>query len=463
VNTEDGRGHSMREASRLPAMTTEPATANSRPLERDAQVAMSHHDVSPNDIALGVVIGRASEYFDFFVFGIASVLVFPKVFFPFADPLTGTLYSFGIFALAFITRPIGSILFMRIHARYGRGVKLTSALFLLGGSTAAVSFLPSYNSIGQVSIELLAFLRILQGLALGGAWDGLASLLALNAPRERRGWYAMIPQLGAPIGFMVSSALFSFFVVNLTPDDFLDWGWRFPFFCAFTINVVALFARLRLIATPEFTRLLDKGHLQPVGIVELARHHAVDVWIGAFVPLASFALFHLVTIFPIAWNTLHSDRSAGDFLMVQFSGAIICAGAVAASGLIADQIGRRNILIITASLIAAFAFGSILAPLIFGENAIGQTIYVNIGFMLLGLSYGQTAGAVTSRLGTRYRYTGAALTSDLAWLFGAGFAPLVVLYLSNEYGLAVVGVYLLSGALATLLALSLDRSEMRQM
>ncbi|WP_232628872.1 MFS transporter [Methylobacterium sp. Leaf118] len=444
-------------------MTTDHATASSRPLERDAQVAMSHHHVHPNDIALGVVIGRASEYFDFFVFGIASVLVFPKVFFPFASPLAGTLYSFAIFALAFIARPIGSILFMKIHARYGRGVKLTVALFLLGGSTAAISFLPSYDAIGQVAIELLAALRILQGLALGGSWDGLASLLALNAPRERRGWYAMIPQLGAPIGFMVSSALFSFFVVNLTPEDFLDWGWRFPFFCAFTINVVALFARLRLIATPEFTRLLDKGHLQPVGIVDLARNHALDVWIGAFVPLASFALFHLVTIFPIAWLSLHSDRAAGDFLMVQFSGAIICAGAVAASGLIADQIGRRNMLLISAGLIAVFACGSILAPLIFGENAIGQTIYVNIGFMLLGLSYGQTAGAVTSRLGQRYRYTGAALTSDLAWLFGAGFAPLVVLYLSTEYGLAVVGVYLLSGALATLLALSLDRSEMRQM
>ena len=187
------------------------------------------------------------------------------------------------------------------------------------------------------------------------------------------------------------------------------------------------------------------------------------MWIGAFVPLASFALFHLVTIFPIAWLALSSERSAGDFLMVQFSGAIICAGAVAASGLIADQIGRRNLLIISAGLIAVFACGSILAPLIFGENAIGQTIYVNIGVMLLGLSYGQTAGAVTSRLGGRYRYTGAALTSDLAWLFGAGFAPLVVLYLSTAYGLAMVGVYLLSGALATLLALYLDRSEMRQM
>ena len=451
------------QSSRLPAMTTDHATANSHPLERDAQVAMSHHDVSPNDIALGVVIGRASEYFDFFVFGIASVLVFPKVFFPFTDALTGTLYSFAIFALAFVARPLGSIFFMWVHKRHGRGVKLTAALFLLGGSTAAISFLPSYNSIGVVAIELLAVLRVAQGFALGGAWDGMASLLALNAPRERRGWYAMIPQLGAPIGFMVASALFAFFSVNLTPEDFIDWGWRFPFFCAFTINVVALFARLRLVATPEFTRLLDKGRLEPVGIVDLARHHALDVWIGAFVPLASFALFHLVTIFPIAWLALSSERSAGDFLMVQFSGAIICAGAVAASGLIADQIGRRNVLLISAGLIAAFACGSILAPLIFGETAIGQTIYVNIGFMLLGLSYGQTAGAVTSRLGARYRYTGAALTSDLAWLFGAGFAPLVVLYLSTAYGLAMVGVYLLSGALATLLALYLDRSEMRQM
>ena len=444
-------------------MTIDHATASSRPLERDARVAMSHHDVHPNDIALGVVIGRASEYFDFFVFGIASVLVFPKVFFPFAAPLTATLYAFAIFALAFIARPVGSVLFMKIHARYGRGVKLTIALFLLGGSTAAISFLPGYDQIGQVAIELLAALRILQGLALGGAWDGLASLLALNAPREQRGWYAMIPQLGAPIGFMVASALFSFFVVNLTPEDFLDWGWRFPFFCAFTINVVALFARLRLVATPEFARLLEKGHLEPVGILDLTRRHALDVWIGAFVPLASFALFHLVTIFPIAWLTLSSDRPAGDFLMVQFSGAIVCAGAVAASGLIADRIGRRNILLLSAGLIGVFACGSILAPLIFGETAIGQTVYVNIGFMLLGLSYGQTAGAVTSRLGQRYRYTGAALTSDLAWLFGAGFAPLVVLYLSTEYGLAVVGVYLLSGALATLLALALDRSEMRQM
>ncbi len=445
-------------------MIPEPALANSSALERDAHLVSTDHKVAPGEIAAGVVIGRASEYFDFFVYGIASVLVFPKVFFSFEpDALTATLYSFAVFSLAFIARPIGSAIFMAVDRRHGRGVKLTIALFMLGGATAAVSFLPSYASIGHASIWLLAGLRILQGLALGGAWDGLASLLALNAPRERRGWFAMIPQLGAPLGFIVASALFSFFLVNLDTADFLDWGWRFPFYCAFTINVVALFARLRLVATDEFVRLMEKGRLEPVPVSEVLRHHALDVWIGAFVPLAAFALFHLVTIFPISWLTLFTDRSPGEFLIVQCSGAIVCAGAIAASGLIADQIGRRNALLLSSGLIAAFALGSIIAPLVFGDSAIGQTMYVTIGFMLMGLAYGQTAGAVTSRLGARYRYTGAALTSDLAWLFGAGFAPLVALGLSARYGLWMVGLYLLSGAAASLLALTLDRSEMRQM
>ncbi|MFD0933946.1 MFS transporter [Methylobacterium trifolii] len=444
-------------------MSLHSSPASSTALEQDARRVSTDHKVDPSEIAVGVVIGRASEYFDFFVYGIASVLVFPKVFFPFADPLTATLYSFMLFSLAFIARPIGSVIFMAVDRKHGRGVKLTIALFLLGGSTAMMSFLPGYASIGAASIYLLAAFGHAQGLALGADWDGLASLLALNAPRERRGWYAMIPQLGAPLGFIVASALFAFFIVNLTSEDFLDWGWRFPFYCAFTINVVALFARLRLVATDEFERLMEKGRLEPVPVFDLLRHHALDVWIGAFVPLAAFALFHLVTIFPISWINLYTDRSAGEFLIVQCSGAIVCAGAIAASGLIADQIGRRNALILSASLIGAFALGSIIAPLIFGESAIGQTMYVTVGFMLMGLAYGQTAGAVTSRLGSRYRYTGAALTSDLAWMFGAGFAPLVVLFLASRYGLAMVGLYLLSGAAATLLALALDRSEMRQM
>ena len=441
---------------------TDQAQSSSTPLERDARVAMADHRIDPSEIAIGVIIGRASEYFDFFVFGIASVLVFPKVFFPFAQPLTATLYSFAIFSLAFIARPIGTVIFTAVDRRHGRGVKLTIALFLLGSSTAAVSILPGYNVIGSWAIILLGALRVGQGLALGGAWDGLASLLALNAPPERRGLYAMIPQLGAPAGFMLASVLFSFFLLNLTPEDFLDWGWRYPFFCAFTINVVALFARLRLVATAEFRNLMERDRLTPAPVIPLVREHGLDLLAGALVPLASFALFHLVTVFPISWITLFTQRSAGEFLMVQFTGAFICAGAMGASGLVADQIGRRNYLIITAALIGVFAIASTIAPLIVEENAIGQTIYVNTGFALLGLSYGQTSGAVTSRLGKRFRYTGAALTSDLAWLFGAGFAPLVALSASAKYGLACVGLYLLSGAIVSLLALLFTRSEFRQ-
>ncbi|KQP50295.1 MFS transporter [Methylobacterium sp. Leaf108] len=443
-------------------MSADRALPTSTPLERDVrQTTNDDHKVAPGEIAIGVVIGRMSEYFDFFVYGIGSVLVFPKVFFPFLEPLQGTLAAFAIFALAFVARPFGTFLFMEIGRRHGRGVKLTTALFLLGGSTAAISFLPRYDQIGVTAILLLAAFRIGQGLALGGAWDGLASLLALNAPKERRGWYAMIPQLGAPLGFMLASLLFAFFLMNISTEDFVDWGWRYPFYVAFAVNVVALFARLRLIATEEFTMLLDQSELLPTPVAEVVRVNGRVILIGAFVPLASFALFHLVTVFPISWIVLYTQRSAGEFLMVQFVGAMVCAGAVVASGIIADQIGRRRLLEFAAGLVGLFALASIVAPLLFEESAIGQTIYVIVGFALLGLSYGQSTGAATSNFPARYRYTGAALTSDLAWLVGAGFAPLVALSLSSRFGLACIGLYLLSGAICTLAAVRFNTPEMR--
>jgi MFS family permease len=173
-----------------------------------------HAPIAPGEIAVGVVIGRASEYFDFFVFAIASVLVFPSVFFPFEARLEGTLYAFAVFAFAFIARPFGTVLSMAVQRRYGREVKLTLALFLLGISTAGIAFLPTYADMGSHAIVLLSLLRIGQGLALGGSWDGLPSLLALNAPPHRRGWYAMLGQLGAPLGFVVAAGVFWYLLTN---------------------------------------------------------------------------------------------------------------------------------------------------------------------------------------------------------------------------------------------------------
>jgi MFS family permease len=411
--------------------------------------------VAPGDIAVGVVIGRASEYFDFFVYAIASVLVFPAVFFPFADRLEGTLYSFAIFSLAYVARPIGTLVFMFIQRRYSREVKLTIALFMLGTATVAISSLPTYARWGEWSIIALAVLRCGQGAALGGSWDGLPSLLALNAPEGKRGWYAMLGQLGAPVGFIIAAGIFAYMLTQLSQDDFLVWGWRFPFFVAFAINVVALFARLRLISTHDYAHLLDEHQLDAVPAREVFGKQWATIALGALAALASYALFHLVTVFPLSWIQLYDTRSVSDFLVMQMWGAGLAIVGVLASGLIADRFGRRNTLGTLAILIAIFSF---FVPSLMDGGVGGQNTFILVGFLLLGLSYGQAAGAVTSNFLPQYRYTGAAFTSDLAWLVGAAFAPLVALGLAANFGLGYVSLYLLSGAVGSLAALSLNRA-----
>jgi MFS family permease len=306
-----------------------------------------------------------------------------------------------------------------------------------------------------VAIALLAVLRLGQGLALGGSWDGLPSLLALNAPESRRGWYAMLGQLGAPVGFILASSLFAYLYSSLSQADFLSWGWRYPFFVAFAINVVALFARLQLVSAHEQDGLLDRQEFEPVSTTELLGSQGHNVFIGAFAALASYALFHIVTVFPLSWIHLYAQQSITGFLGIQIVGAFLCAGAIVASGWLADRYGRRQTLGSLAVLIGVF---SGFAPTLLNGGEVGQDLFILIGFVLLGLSYGQASGTVTANFAPRFRYTGAALTSDLAWLFGAAFAPLVALGLSAHFGLGFVSLYLLSGAACTLGALRLNRS-----
>ncbi|WP_422060697.1 MFS transporter [Sphingopyxis sp.] len=427
--------------------------------ERDARALHDDgHPIAPAEIAIGVIIGRTSEFFDFFVYAIASVLVFPKLVFPHLDPLQGTLWSFAIFALAFAARPVGTMIFSTIDRAYGRGAKLTIALFLLGGSTAAIAFLPSYESAGIGAALLLALFRMGQGVALGGSWDGLASLLAINAPEGKRGWYAMIPQLGAPLGLIVASLLFMFLIAALPAADFLDWGWRYPFFVAFAINVVALFARLRIVVTPEYARLFEDRDLEPAPLTETLRLEWRIIIMGAFAPLASFAMFHMVTVFPLSWVFLFTEETPVRFLMIEAIAAMVGVLAIIASGYLADRVGRRTLLGATAAAIAVF---SGFAPQLLAAGEVGEAVFMILGFLILGLSFGQSSGALSSNFSPRHRYTGSALTTDLAWLFGAGFAPMVALWLSSEFGLLAAGGYLLSGAICTLVALWWNRELAR--
>jgi MFS family permease len=431
---------------------------------RPAAGSPSHHGehgdlaVRPGEIAVGVIIGRLGEFFDFFVYGIASVLVFPALFFPFLSVYEGLFYSFFIFAFGFIARIPGAMLFRLVHELYGRSTKLFGALLLLGTSTVGIAFLPGFNDAGPVSIVLLVLLRFTQGMAVGGAWDGLPSLLAINAPRAHKGWYAMISQIGAPLGFLVAAGLFAYLTSSIANDEFIAWGWRFAFFTAFAINVVTLFARLRMSVTPEFEALFQARELIPSPIPELLRNKGRDILFGAMAPLGSYALFHLVTIFPLTWPAMGGERfTLGDIFFLQIVGAFICLGSMLISGKVADRIGRAKTLWWGTIIIALFC---IPAPFL-GNTDFGARAFIPVGFAVLGFALAQAAGAVNCCFDQRDRYSGALITNELSWLVGAAFAPLIALVLAHALGNAGVAVYLIVAALAAIYALrvNLNRIE----
>ena len=426
------------------------------PVEPDGHLTIADNhsdDVNLSDIAIGVVIGRASEFFGFFVFALACVLVFPYTIFPFVTPIEGTLYAFAVLALGFLVRPIGTAFFTEIDRYFGRGTRLTIALFLSGVSTVAISFLPSETSGGWLVIALLCLFRCGQGVAMAGSWDGTASLLALRSPSDRTGRYATLPQIGAPLGLILAASLFLFLMVSLSEEEFLAYGWRYPFFVEFAINVVALFARLRLTASEEFQHLFTETELTPQPTAAVVREEWKQIIIGAFTPLASLALFHMVTIFPLSWIALNDPQNLQLFIIIEIVAAAMGLAAIVASGVIADRIGRRRHL---ANMAIAIGVFSIMSPVMLGRGGIvGEAIYVLVGFIILGLSFGQSSGATASGASLKNRFTSSALTTDLAWLFGAGFAPFVGLYLSEKFGIWFAGIYLLSGAIATWVALKL--------
>lgn len=395
--------------------------------------------VTIDEVITTVIMARVTDFFGFFVYAIASVLVFPRLFFPTFDPIAGTLLSFVVFSFAFLARPLGGAIGNLIQSRIGQASRITIALMILGSSTVAIGLLPSFQSIGWLAPVLLAGLRIAQGLGLGGAWDGITMQLQNAAPKGRVGLYGMVPQLGGPIGFCVAASLFYVLTGFLTDDEFIQYGWRFAFFGVMAVNVVSLFARLRLL-TANFGA--DNQEIKLAPFRPMFRAQWQPILITTFMPLASYALFHMVTVFPLAYALLYSKQDIAHILMLQLIGGMLSVFSTIASGVLSDRFGRPKTLGVCTILIA-------LLCLTIPTLQSYPSIYIILGFVLLGLAHGQSSAIAPARFKPEYRFSGSAISTNLSWIFGAAFAPLVGLALTSTFGLGASALYLLSGAMVT--------------
>ncbi|HSE11934.1 MAG TPA: MFS transporter [Rudaea sp.] len=415
---------------------------------------------SPGRVLFASLIGTTIEFFDFYIYATAAVLVFPKLFFPAGDAASALLQSLATFALAFFARPVGSALFGHFGDRIGRKATLVAALLTMGFSTVAIGLLPTYASIGIASPLLLMLCRIGQGIGLGGEWGGAVLLATENAPPGRRAWYGMFPQLGAPLGFFCSTGVFLLLSDWLTDAQFFAFGWRIPFLASAALVAVGLYVRLRLSETPAFLRTLQNNERVRVPMLDvLARHPRVLV-LGLFASLATFVLFYLMTVFALSWATTALGYARRDFLELQMISVVLFAIGIPLSALFADRRGRRTTLLVAS--VAILFFGLLFAPLFAAQAAGGALVFLSVGMFLMGLTYGPLGTALAELFPTAVRYTGASLAFNLAGIVGASLAPYIATWLAGKYGLPYVGYYLALACVLTIAALLLiehDRAE----
>jgi metabolite-proton symporter len=413
--------------------------------------AVAHVPNSPRRILFASLIGTTIEFFDFYIYATAAVLVFPRLFFPSGNAATATLQSLATFALAFFARPIGSALFGHFGDRVGRKATLVAALLTMGLSTVFIGLLPTYGSIGLLAPLLLAMCRFGQGLGLGGEWGGAILLATENAPPGKHAWYGMFPQLGAPLGFMCSTSVFLLLSTRLSDEDLFRWGWRVPFLASALLVFVGLYVRLRLTETPAFKRAIENNERVKLPIVRVIRTHPRALLLGTFAAISTFVLFYLMTVFSLSWGTSKLGIPRTQFLIMQMFAVLFFAATIPISAKLADRSTNRLVLIV--ATVAIIAFGLVLAPLFGSGSKLGVIAFLALGLALMGLTYGPLGTALAALFPTSVRYTGASLTFNLAGILGASLAPYIATWLASNYGLPFVGYYLSAAATITLVAL----------
>lgn len=406
---------------------------------------------SPRRILFASLVGTAIEFFDFYIYGTAAVLVFPQLFFPSADPAAATLASLATFAIAFFARPVGAALFGHFGDRIGRKATLVAALLTMGISTVVIGLLPSYQSIGIAAPLLLALCRFGQGLGLGGEWGGAVLLAVENAPPGKRAWYGMFPQLGAPVGFFFSGGIFLLLSQSLSDQQFLSWGWRLPFLASAILVAVGLWVRLRITETPVFAKAADARVRLPM--LAVTRHHFPAVLVGTLITLSTMVLFYVMTVFTLSWGTGELGFTRNRFLLFQLAGAVAFAMTIPLAAWLAER-GRRAVAVWSNLLIVAF--GLAFAPL-FAAGAVGALVLSLLGMGLIGLVYGPLGTQLSEQFPTTVRYSGTAITYNLGGIVGASLAPYAATWLAQHHGLQAVGWYLTASGIAALLGIALVR------
>jgi metabolite-proton symporter len=406
---------------------------------------------STRRVLFASLIGTTIEFFDFYIYATAAVLVFPRLFFPGSDPATATLQSLATFALAFFARPVGSALFGHFGDRIGRKATLVAALLTMGISTVTIGLLPTYATIGVAAPVLLALCRIGQGIGLGGEWGGAVLLATEHAPAGKRAWFGMFPQLGAPLGFLLATGTFLVLTAIVDEAAFFAWGWRLPFLGSVVLVGVGLWIRLRICETPAFQRVIEQqARVRQPMLVVLARHPRT-LLAGVLGSIATLLVFYLISVFALSWGTAKLGYSREQFLWLEMGAVPFFAATIPLSAWIAGRFGSRNAMLL--ATIAILLFGIAFAPLFVAQSLVGTFLFLALGMSLTGLTYGAVGTLLAGMFPTAVRYTGTSLAFNLAGILGASLTPYIATWLASRYGLAYVGYYLSGAALLTLLAL----------
>ena len=416
----------------------------------------------PLKVALASMVGTAIEFFDYYIYAAAAVLVFNTQFFHSGDPLSDDLLSLSTLALAFFARPIGSALFGHFGDKIGRKKTLVASLVLMGGSTVVIGLLPTYSKIGIWAPILLCICRVGQGIGLGGEWGGAALVATENAPEGKRAWYGTFPQLGAPIGLFVANATFFLVSYFWGQQALVEWAWRIPFISSLALVLVGLYVRLTLHESHVFIEAEEKGKKLKAPVSVVFTKHFKPMVIGTFIMVATYSLFYIMTAFAQAYSRTPATLSeagypmglgipANTFTGLLLMSAIVFAIFISISGLYADKIGRRKWLIWTTVSILIFA---LCMPLFLGNGTPASVFaFLVIGMALMGMTFGPMAALLPELFPTEVRYSGASLAYNIASIIGATIAAMISLKINALYGLMGVGIYLAINAFLTLLAL----------